>query len=92
MPSWDRSPLPPNKTKHPTHHPQESGVYPGSHSNFLHVICHLRRGVFEKAGVQTVVCSKGADSVDFALVNRALVGDVVITQDYGLAGMCLARK
>ena len=41
MPSWDRSPLPPNKTKHPTHHPQESGVYPGSHSNFLHVICHL---------------------------------------------------
>ncbi len=48
--------------------------------------------VFEKDGVQTVVCSKGADSVDFALVNRALAGDIVITQDYGLAGMCLARK
>ena len=36
--------------------------------------------------------SKGADSVDFALVNLAVQGDVVITQDYGLAAMCLARK
>ena len=35
--------------------------------------------------------SKGADSVDFALVNMIKKGDVVITQDYGLAAMCLAR-
>ena len=34
---------------------------------------------------------KGADSVDFALVNRVHPGDLVITQDYGLASMCLAR-
>ena len=34
---------------------------------------------------------KGADSVDFALVNRVKPGDIVITQDYGLASMCLAR-
>ena len=32
-----------------------------------------------------------ADSVDFALVNFAVPGDIVITQDYGLASMCLAR-
>jgi uncharacterized protein YaiI (UPF0178 family) len=30
--------------------------------------------------------------VDFALVNRAQSGDVVITQDYGLASMCLGRN
>lgn len=48
--------------------------------------------VFEKDGAQTVTCSKGADSVDFILVNRVLPGDIVITQDYGLAGMCLARN
>lgn len=36
--------------------------------------------------------SKGADSVDFALVNRLAPGDVVITQDYGLAAMCLAKR
>ncbi|MEG1108717.1 MAG: YaiI/YqxD family protein [Oscillospiraceae bacterium] len=48
--------------------------------------------VFEKAGVQTLTFSKGADSVDFALVNLLHPGDLVITQDYGLAAMCLARK
>ena len=46
---------------------------------------------FEKTGAQTLVVSKGADSVDFALVNLINPGDVVITQDYGLAAMCLAR-
>ena len=35
---------------------------------------------------------KGADSVDFALVNRVKPGDVVVTQDYGLASMCLAKR
>lgn len=47
---------------------------------------------FEKPGAITLTFSKGADSVDFALVNLLLPGDVVITQDYGLAAMCLARK
>lgn len=30
--------------------------------------------------------------MDFALVNRVQPGDIVITQDYGLASMCLARQ
>ena len=34
---------------------------------------------------------KGADSVDYALANRVLPGDIVVTQDYGVASMCLAR-
>ena len=42
-------------------------------------------------GAQTLVFDKGADSVDFALVNRVDSGDIVVTQDYGLASMCLAR-
>lgn len=46
---------------------------------------------FEKAGARTLVVSKGADSVDFALVNLVQRGDIVVTQDYGLAAMCLAR-
>ena len=48
--------------------------------------------VFEKPGVKTITVSKGADSVDFALVNMVEPGDVVVTQDYGLAAMCLAKK
>jgi uncharacterized protein YaiI (UPF0178 family) len=47
---------------------------------------------FEKEGAQTLIFSKGADSVDFALVNLVQSGDIVVTQDYGLAAMCLARR
>lgn len=47
--------------------------------------------VFEKPGAKTLTFSKGADSVDFALVNLLTWGDLVVTQDYGLAAMCLTR-
>jgi len=43
-------------------------------------------------GATTLIFDKGADSVDFALVNRVDTGDIVITQDYGLASMCLAKR
>ena len=46
---------------------------------------------FHRDGAQTFVFDKGADSVDFALANRAQAGNLVITQDYGLASLCLAR-
>ena len=46
----------------------------------------------EREGAQTLVFGKGSDSVDFALVNRVQPGDIVITQDYGLASMCLAKR
>ncbi|MEG0978854.1 MAG: YaiI/YqxD family protein [Oscillospiraceae bacterium] len=48
--------------------------------------------MFSKDGAKTITVSKGADSVDFALVNMLQKGDIVITQDYGLAAMCLARN
>ncbi|MDL2206409.1 YaiI/YqxD family protein [Eubacteriales bacterium OttesenSCG-928-N13] len=48
--------------------------------------------IFEREGATTITVSKGADSVDFALVNLVQPGDIVITQDYGLAAMCLARR
>lgn len=46
----------------------------------------------ERDGAQTLIIDKGADSADFALVNRTAPEDIVITQDYGLASMCLARS
>ena len=45
-----------------------------------------------RPGAATLVFDKGSDSVDFALVNRVNPGDLVITQDYGLASMCLAKN
>ena len=45
----------------------------------------------ERRGAKTITVSKGADSVDYALVNLVHRGDLVVTQDYGLAAMCLSR-
>lgn len=47
---------------------------------------------FAITGAATVVVDKGADSVDFTLINLVCAGDIVVTQDYGLAAMCLARR
>lgn len=43
-------------------------------------------------GAETIIVSKGADAVDFVLVNRVQKDDIVVTQDYGLAAMVLAKK
>lgn len=48
--------------------------------------------VFDREGARTITVTRGADSVDFKLLNMATASDVVITQDYGLAAMCLAKK
>ena len=55
------------------------------------ILCDTAHRI-ERAGAETLVFDKGADSVDFALVNRVKAGDIVVTQDYGLASMCLARR
>jgi len=46
----------------------------------------------QRPGAQTLTVLRGADSADLALVNRLQPGDVVVTQDYGLAALCLARR
>ncbi|MBR6531285.1 MAG: DUF188 domain-containing protein, partial [Clostridia bacterium] len=61
------------------------------HSLQCYIICDTAHE-FKKDGAKTVVVEKGADSVDFKLVNLVSAGDIVVTQDYGLAAMCLARK
>ena len=54
------------------------------------LICDTAHRI-ERSGAETIVIDKGADSADFALVNRTNQGDIVITQDYGLASLCLAK-
>lgn len=48
--------------------------------------------IIERAGCRTIVSDKGADSVDFRLVNLIECGDIAVTQDYGLAAMCMSKK
>lgn len=37
------------------------------------------------------IISAGADAVDFALINLCQKGDIVVTQDYGVAAMALGK-
>ena len=55
------------------------------------IICDTAHRI-EHDGVETIVVEKGADSVDFRLVNMIQKGDISITQDYGLAAMCLSKR
>lgn len=45
----------------------------------------------EREGAKTITVEKGSDSADFRLVNLMNKGDLVITQDYGLAAMALSK-
>lgn len=54
------------------------------------IMCDTSHNI-EKDGVETIIISKGFDAVDFALVNKVEKNDVIVTQDYGLAAMVLAK-
>lgn len=47
--------------------------------------------LINKEDFETITVSKGSDSVDFSLLKLVQKGDIVVTQDYGLAGMVLAK-
>ena len=47
---------------------------------------------FDDPYVRVITVDKGRDTVDFALINHVEEGDVVITQDYGVACMTLSKK
>lgn len=55
------------------------------------IICDTAHRI-ERENAETIVVDKGADSVDFRLVNMINSGDIAITQDYGLAAMCLSKR
>jgi uncharacterized protein len=44
-----------------------------------------------RSGVEAVQVSAGRDAADFAIVERLSPGDIVVTQDIGLAAMVLGR-
>lgn len=45
----------------------------------------------QRRGVEAVQVGTGRDSADFAIVERLEAGDVVVTQDLGLAAMAIGR-
>ena len=55
------------------------------------IICDTAHRI-EHENAEAIVVDKGADSVYFRLVNLIQQGDIAITQDYGLAAMCLSKR
>jgi len=55
------------------------------------IICDTSHNIYYD-NVETITVDKGADSADFRLVNLIQNGDIAITQDYGLAAMCLSKN
>lgn len=55
------------------------------------ILCDTSHQI-ERAHAVTKIITKGKDSVDFALIELIEDHDIIITQDYGLASMCLAFK
>lgn len=55
------------------------------------IICDTSH-YFHDKNAEIVVVGKGADAVDFELINRVRPYDIVVTQDYGLAAMVLSKK
>ncbi|WP_010243794.1 YaiI/YqxD family protein [Acetivibrio cellulolyticus] len=58
----------------------------------IHVIMFIDTShVIDDGYSEVVTVDKARDSVDFALVNKVQKGDIVVTQDYGVAAMALAK-
>ena len=55
------------------------------------IICDTAHSI-ERDDAKTITVSKGRDSADFYLVNMLSKEDICVTQDYGLAAMCLSKK
>jgi len=47
---------------------------------------------YDRSDLEIQTVSGGPDSVDFHIINQLKPGDVVITQDTGLAALVMARK
>lgn len=61
-----------------------------SHGVPCTIVCDTSHQI-QREGAQTITVDKGADSADFLIAGLVTPGDIVITQDYGLAAMCLTR-
>jgi len=48
--------------------------------------------IYEDGYSNVFILDKGADSVDYFLINKTIIGDIVVTQDYGVATMALSKK
>ena len=54
------------------------------------IVCDNTHSI-EREGAETIVVDKGADSADCRIANLTEKGDVIVTQDFGLAALVLGK-
>lgn len=68
----------------------EEGVQAGIQIIFVNNYSHVTNRVYP-SNVQIICVDGSADAADYRIVKLARKGDVVVTQDYGLASLVLAN-
>ncbi len=57
----------------------------------LDIFCDMHHALYSEVGMVYQI-DQGADAVDFALLKKVKVNDIVVTQDYGLASLVLTKR
>lgn len=47
---------------------------------------------FKNDNISYIIADKDIDSSDFLILNKCIKNDIIITQDYSLAAMCLSKN
>jgi uncharacterized protein YaiI (UPF0178 family) len=58
----------------------------------IYMVCSLSHVSHFGDGVESIIVDNVSEAADMAIVNKTKKGDLVITQDYGLAAMVLGKK
>ncbi len=56
------------------------------------ILSNFHHKITASDNVTVITVDDGSDSVDFALINKASSGDIIVTQDYGVGAMALGKK
>ena len=56
----------------------------------LLIFCDVNH-IMKSSYGKVITCDAGADSVDLKLINESKKGDIIITQDYGVAALALGK-
>lgn len=68
----------------------EEGIKRGLRITLVTSIAHYSTAEYP-SGVQTVYVDTGAEAADYRIMQLVKKEDLLITQDYGLASLCLAK-
>ncbi|HHT62587.1 MAG: YaiI/YqxD family protein [Bacillota bacterium] len=58
----------------------------------VEMVASLNHRINEESGVTVIIADTGPDAADLVIANRVKAGDIVVTQDYGLAALVLGKQ